>query len=57
MNILCQRAFNTDGFAHSVVIHIPLVNTLAALPQHATKFTKTLKQYRQVALLYIFTGT
>ena len=44
MNILRQRPLHANGFALPVIADLALINTLAALPEHSPKFTKTFKQ-------------
>ncbi|MNE53196.1 hypothetical protein D3C80_1479080 [compost metagenome] len=56
MDIVCQRALDTHGFAQAFIVDTALVNPLTALPQHAPKLTKTLEQHRQIAFLHVFTG-
>ena len=57
VDILHQRTLNANRFTLSGVVDLPLIDSLATLPQDPTKLTKTAEQHRQIAFLHIFAGT
>ncbi len=57
VDILRQRTLDADRFTLSVAAYLPVIYSLAALPQHAPKFAKTPEQRGKIALLHILAGT